>query len=83
MSLYGEDDNKRYTIDHEYINYFEKTVWSLIGISDEPYGSSKYHGFFSIHEDLFDRILSTHKNKGIKLNTIGKYLDQIINKNIH
>ena len=70
------------TFDHECITYLKKTVWPLIGLLNEPDGSSKYHEFFSIREDLFNRIIDTYQNKNIKLNIIGKYLYQLINKDI-
>ena len=54
----------------------------MIGLTYEPDGSSKDQEFFSINEDLFNRIIATHQEKGIKLKIVGNNLDQIIKKDI-
>ena len=53
MAPYDEDENKRYTIDNEYICFFKKKGFALIGLPDEPDGISTDHEFFSIYEDFF------------------------------
>ena len=82
LALYDEYVEKIYTIDHEDIHFFNKKGWSLVGIPDEPDGSSTDHKFFSINKYLFDRVLATHQNNGISLNMIVKYISLIINKDI-
>ena len=38
---------------------------NLIGIPEKPDGTLSYHDYFCIHDDLFDRIQSTYKDRTI------------------
>ena len=58
--------NKIYTIGDEGIHRVKKEGLYLIEITDEPGGSSTYHGLFSVNED-FPKIITTHQNVGITL----------------
>ena len=62
--------NKRYKIDYKYIHFINNDSWVLIVIIDEPNGTSTDHEFSPIHNDLFDRVVSTHQKVGIALNRI-------------
>ena len=52
LAIYDEDLKKRYTIDHEDINFFKKKGCNLIGPPDEPDGSYIDHEYFYINEDF-------------------------------
>ena len=49
--------DKIYSIDDEYINLVKGYGYALIVNPYHPYGTSTYHKYFFIHDDLFDRIL--------------------------
>ena len=44
---------------------FIKNGWTLIIIPEEPDDSLSDHEYFFIHDDLFDRIQSTHQDRNI------------------
>ena len=48
-------------------NLIKKYGWTLIGIPDKPNNLMFDKEYFCIHEDLFDRIQSTHQDKNISL----------------
>ena len=59
LSHYDIDMEKRYSIDDEDIRFVKVDGYALIGNPDHPDGTSTYHGYYCIHDDLFDRILET------------------------
>ena len=73
ISIYYIDIERRYTIDDKCINFIKKYVYASIGNPDNPYGNSTDNEYFLIHDDLFDRILSTEQNSDILL-VINKYV---------
>ena len=60
LDVYDEDTEKIFTIDHEKLEFDKNAGWTLIGISEKPDETLSYHEYFWIHDDLFDRIKSTH-----------------------
>ena len=61
LALYDEDLEKRFIIDHEQLEFDKTDVWNLIGIPEKEDGSLSDHEYLCIHDDLFDRIKSTHQ----------------------
>ena len=57
LSLYDIYFGKIYSIDDEDIHFLKVDVYALIGNTDHPDGTSTDHEYFSLHDDLFDRIL--------------------------
>ena len=72
LSLYDIDFEKIYFIDDEDINFVKGCVYALIGNPDHPYGTSTYHEYFFIRDELFERILVTDQNSDIILKVIHK-----------
>ena len=72
ISLYDIDLDKIYKFDYEYIFFVNKDWYALIGNPDHPHGTSTYHEYFIIHDDLFDRILETDQNTDISLKVAPK-----------
>ena len=72
LSLYYIGMEKRYSIDDKDINFLKGDGCALIGNPDHPYGTSTYHEYFCIHDDLFDIILETDQNSDITLKVIHK-----------
>ena len=52
----------------------------MVGLTDDPDGSSTDHGFLSIHKYLFGIILFTHQNEFLSLKIIVKNISLLINK---
>ena len=65
LALYDEEQNKRFIIDHEKLQFNNTDGWTLIGIPEKEYGSLSDREYFCIHNDLFDRIQSTHKDRNV------------------
>ena len=65
LDLYDEDVKKIFIIDHKQLQFDKNDVLSLLVIFDKPDGSLSDHAMFCIHDDLFDRIKSTHQNTNI------------------
>ena len=63
LDLYGEDMEKRFIIDHEKLEFDKTDGWTIIGIPKKEDGSLSNHEYFCIHDDLFDRIKSTHQDQ--------------------
>ena len=74
LSIYDVYLKKRYTIDQEDIIFVKKYGYAFIGNPDKPDGISMDHGYFFMHDDLFDRIISTNHNDSISLKIIPRYL---------
>ena len=72
LSLYDIDTEKRYSIDDKEIHFVKGDRYALIGNPDHPDGSSTYHEYFCIHENLFDRILESDQDSDITLKVIHK-----------
>ena len=72
LDIYYEHLKKRYTIDHEDIQFVKNKGCALIGLTDEPDGSSTDYENFSIYDDFFDRIMAMHQNLGITLKNTDK-----------
>ena len=72
LSLYGIGFEKIYSIDDEDFHFVKKYGYALIGNPDHPDGTSTDHGYFWIHDDLFDIILETDHNLDIILKVIHK-----------
>ena len=65
LYLHDIDTEKRYSIDDKEINFVKGDGYALIGNPDFSDGSSTDHGYFCIHDDFFDRILSTKQDSDI------------------
>ena len=63
LDLYDEDLEKIFIIDHEKLQFDKTDGWTLIGIPEKEYGTLSDHEYFCIHDDLFDRIKSTHQDQ--------------------
>ena len=50
-------------IDHEQLEFDKIDGWTLIVIPENDDGSLSNHEYFCIHDDLFDRIKSTHQDQ--------------------
>ena len=50
--------------------------WDLIGIPDKPDGTLSDHEYFCIHDDLFDRIQSTNRDRNIMWKFISNEPDE-------
>ena len=72
LSLYDIDIEEIYAIDDEDIYFVNKYESSLIGNPDHIDGTSTDHEYFLIHDDLFDRILSSNHNTDMTLKFIPK-----------
>ena len=65
LALYDEYPEKIFIIDHEQLEFDKNSWWTLTGISEKPDGNLPDHEYFCIHDDLFDRIKSTHQDRNI------------------
>ena len=54
---------KRFIIDHEILESNKTDEWNLIGIPKKKDVIFSDHDYFCIHDDLFDRIKSTHQDR--------------------
>ena len=63
---------KIYSIDDKGIHFVKGDMYALIGNPDHPYGTSTYHEYLCICDDLFDRILETDYNYDIIFKAIQK-----------
>ena len=52
-------------MDHKQLEFDKPDGWTLIGIPEKEDGSFSDHEYFFIHDDLFDRIKSTHRDQNI------------------
>ena len=60
----------RYTIDYGDIQFVDENGYDFIDNPDHPNGTLTDHGYFLIHNDLFDIILATDQNNDITLKFI-------------
>ena len=65
LDPYDDDLKKIFIIEHKKLKFDKNYGWTLIGIPEKPDGNLSYHEYFCIHDDLFDRIQSTHKDINI------------------
>ena len=65
LDLYYEDLKKIFIIDHEQLQFDKNDEWDLIRIPEKPDGTLFDHEYFCIHDDIFDRIQSTNKDRNI------------------
>ena len=63
LALYDVDLEKRFIIDHEQLKFDKTDGWALIGLPEKEDGTLSDHEYFCIHDDLFDRIKSTHQDQ--------------------
>ena len=63
LDLYDEDMEKIFIIDHEQLKFDKTDGWTLIGIPEKEDGTLSDHGYFCIHDDLFDGIKSTDQDQ--------------------
>ena len=68
--MYDEDLKKIFIIDNEELQFNKNDGWGLIGNTEEPDVYLSDHEYFSIHDDLFDIIQSTHQYNNISLSII-------------
>ena len=54
-----------FIIDHEQLQFYKTDGWTLIGIPEKEDGTLSDHEYFFIHDDIFDRIQSTHQDRNI------------------
>ena len=65
LALYDEHLKKRFIIDHIQLEFDKTDGWTLMGISEKEDGTLYDHDYFCIHDDIFDRIRSTHQDRNI------------------
>ena len=65
LALYADNMEKIFIIDHKQLKFDKKGGWDLFGIVNKSDGTLYDHETFFIHDDLFDRIESTHQDKNI------------------
>ena len=70
LALYNEDTEKIFIIDHEILESNKTDEWNLIGIPKKKDVILSDHDYFCIHDDLFERIQSTHQD----INVLWKFL---------
>ena len=63
LDLYDEYLKERFIIYHEQLEFDKTDGWNLIGIPEKEDGTLSDHEYFCIHDDLFDRIKSTHQDQ--------------------
>ena len=56
LDLYDENLKRRFFIDNEELQFDKNEGWTLIELPGEPDGSMTDHEYFSICEDIFDKI---------------------------
>ena len=62
LDLYDEYQKKRFIIDHKQLEFDKMDGWNLIGIPEKEDGTLSDHEYICIHDDMFDRIKSTHQD---------------------
>ena len=72
LSIYDIYTEKIYSIDDRVIHFEKGYGYALFSNPDHPYGTSTYHEYFCLHDDLFDRILETDHNYDIIFKAIQK-----------
>ena len=70
VDMYDWDLEKIFIIDHEQLKFDKNNGLTLIVIPEKPDGSVLDHEYFCIHDDLFDRIKSSHQDRNITLKFI-------------
>ena len=65
LALYDEDTKKLFLIDYELLEFNKTDGWNLIGIPEKEDGTFSDREYFCVHDDLFDRIQSTHQDRNI------------------
>ena len=63
LALYDVDLGKIFIIDHEQLQFDKTDGWTLIGLPEKEDGTLSDHEYFCIHDDMFDRIKSTHQDQ--------------------
>ena len=76
LDLYDEDLEKIFIIDHEQLQFDKNAGWILIGIPEKPDGKLSDCEYFCIHDDIFDRIQSTHQDRNIMWRFISNEPDE-------
>ena len=76
MDLHDEYMEKSFVIDHKQLQFDKNYGWTLFVICDKPDGTFSGHETFFIHDDLFDRIKSTHQEKNIMRKIISNELNE-------
>ena len=80
LALYDEDLEKIFIIDHEILEFIKTYGWTLIGIPEKEDGSLSDREYLCIHDDLFDRIKSTHQDQiflwKLSFNELNEYESQ-------
>ena len=54
---------RKKNVNHEQLHLDKTEGWNLILRPEKEYGTLSDHEYFCIHDDLFDRIKSTHQDK--------------------
>ena len=67
---------KIFIIDHEQLQFDKNAGWTLIGIPEKEDGTLSDHEYFFIHDDIFDRIQSTHQDRNILWRFISNELNE-------
>ena len=70
--MYNEYLKKYPSFTMKIMNLIKNLGQGLIVIPEEPNVYLSDHEYFCIHDIIFDRIKSTHKDKNISLNIISK-----------
>ena len=74
LSLYCIVFGERCSINDKGVHFIKGDRYALIGNPNHPDGTSSYHEYSCIHDDLIDRILETDQNSDIILKVIHKEL---------
>ena len=54
---------RKKNVNHEQLHLDKTEGWNLILRPEKEYGTLSDHEYFCIHDDLFDRIKSTHQDQ--------------------
>ena len=65
LAIHDEDMEKRFIIDQKKLKFDKNSGWNLIGIPDKPDVTFSDNDTFCIHDDIFNRIQSTHQDINI------------------
>ena len=67
---------KIFIIDHEKLQPDKTDGWTLIGIPEKEYETLSDDEYFCIHDNIFDRIQSTHQDRNILWKFISNELNE-------
>ena len=65
LALYDEDTKKIFINDHKILEFNKTDGWNLIVIPEKEDETLYDHDYFCIHDDICDRICSTHQDRNV------------------